>query len=220
MSTGITKMSDRAGIFSGMSQYPDPQQVVDDLGDKFLAAFVVAVDTAREDLADLQDMRPQWFVNFSKRFIANFIHERMWDSMVSQVATHDGVTVVDQEPTRQIHFGTNYVLRFKRHTGTLRIESFPTTGALAFWTNSATLPGLELLTLAMGYIWDAELGEIGDTILSFRDGKHRPVWSVTLTREGESATDITWAPSDPELPQLDLSEVVEEDQDEGTTDQP
>jgi hypothetical protein len=202
-----------------MSQYPDPQQVIDDLGDKFLAAFVKAVDTARDDLADFQALRPQWFVNFSKRFIANFIHERMWDSMVSQVATHGGVTVVDQEPTRQIHFGTNYVLRFKRHTGKLKIETFSTTGALAFWTNSATLPGFELLTLAMGYIWEPELGEIGDTILSFRDGKDKPVWSVTLTREaGESATDITWAPTDPELPQLDLSEVIDED--EGTTDQP
>ncbi|MCW1824054.1 hypothetical protein OLG66_24350 [Mycobacterium senegalense] len=203
-----------------MSQYPDPQVVVDDLGDKFLRAFVVAVDTARADLAVFEEFKPQWFVNFSKRFVANFIHERMWDSMTSQVASHPEVTVVDEEPTRQIHYGANYVVRFKRHAANLRIETFPTSGALAFWTNQAALPGLELVTLAMGYIWEPELGEIGEAILSFRDGKNNPVWSATLTSPaGGEATGITWEPIDPQLPQLDLSDVVEE-RDEGTTDQP
>lgn len=203
-----------------MLQYPDQQTVVDDLGDKFLRAFVVAVDAARADLTAFEQFKPEWFVNFSKRFVANFIHERMWDSMTRQVAGHPEVTVVDEEPTRQIHYGTNYVVRFKRHASNLRIESFPTGGALAFWTNQAALPGLELVTLAMGYIWDPDLGEIGDAILSFRDGKNKPVWSVTLkSRGGEAATDITWEPIDPQLPQLDLSEVTEE-YDEGTTDQP
>lgn len=202
-----------------MLQYPDQQAVVDGLGDKFLRALVVAVDTARADLAAFEQFRPEWFVNFSKRFVANFIHERMWDSMTRQVASHPDVTVVDDEPTRQIHCGTNYVVRFKRHASNLSIESFPTGGALAFWTNEDGLPGLELVTLAMGYIWDPELGEIGDAILSFRDGKNNPVWSVTLkSRGGEAATDITWEPIDPQLPQLDLSEVTEE-RGKGTTDQ-
>jgi hypothetical protein len=74
------------------------------------------------------------------------------------------------------------------------------------------------MTLAMGYIWNPELGEIGDAILSFRDGKDNPVLSVTLNpNDGESATDITWAPVPPELPQLDLSEIVDED--ESSTDE-
>ncbi|QYL29476.1 hypothetical protein TM48_03963 [Mycobacterium shottsii] len=197
-----------------MSQYLDPQQVVDDLGDKFLVAFIKSIEVARVDLSEFEGFKPEWFVNFSKRFVANFIHERVWDSMVSQVHDHPGVTVVDREPTRQIHFGTNYVVRFKRHTGKLKIESFPTKGALAFWANRATptLPGLEVWTLAMGYIWQPELGEIGDAILSFRDGKDKPIWSVTLNSHGgESATDITWEPIDPQLPQLDLSDVATED---------
>lgn len=130
-----------------------------------------------------------------------------------QLVDHPDVTVVDEEPTRQIHFGSNYVVRFKRHSSALKIESFPTPGALAFWTNRAALPGLELMTLAMGYIWNPDIGDIGDAILSFRDGKDNPVWSVTLDpNKGASATDITWAPVPPELPQLDLSEIVDEDQ--------
>lgn len=216
----MPSLAEGAGIFSGMLQYPDQQTVVDDLGDKFLRAFVQAVDAARADLTAFEQFKPEWFVNFSKRFVANFIHERMWDSMTRQVVDHPDVTVVDDEPTRQIHYGTNYVVRFKRHASNLRIETFPTGGALAFWTNQAALPGLELVTLAMGYIWDTDLGEIGDAIMSFRDGKNKPVWSVTLkSRGGEAATEITWEPIDPQLPQLDLSEVAEE-RDEGTTDQP
>jgi hypothetical protein len=126
----------------------------------------------------------------------------MWDCMTRQVASHPDVTVVDEEPTRQIHYGTNYVVRFKRHASNLRIETFPTGGALAFWTNQGALPGLELVTLAMGYIWDTDLGEIGDASMSFRDGKNKPVWSVTVkSRGGEAATDITWEPIDPQLPQ-------------------
>lgn len=203
-----------------MFQYPDQQRVIDDLGDKFLLAFVKAVETARNDLTAFEQFRPEWFVNFSKRFVANFIHERMWDGMVRQLVDHAEVTVVDNEPTRQIHFGSNYVVRFKRHSSALKIESFPTPGALAFWTNRATLPGLELKSLALGYIWNPDIGEIGEAILSFRDGKDNPVWSVTLNpNEGESATDITWAPVPPDLPQLDLSEIVDDDQsstDEGS----
>jgi len=198
-----------------MSQYPNQQRVIDDLGDKFLVAFVKSIDIARGDLSEFEDFKPEWFVNFSKRFVANFIHERVWDSMVSQVHDHTEVTIVDKEPTRQIHFGGNYVVRFKRHADNLKIESFPTSGALAFWTNRATtppLPGLELWTLAMGYIWQHDLREIGDAILSFRDGKDKPIWSVTLkSHGGESASDITWEPIDPQLPQLDLSEVAAED---------
>lgn len=202
-----------------MSPYRDPQQVIDDLGDKFLSAFVKAIESARTDLSEFQTFRPQWFVDFSKRFVANFIHERMWASMVAQVTDHAEVTIVDEEPVRQIHYGTNYVLRFKRHSSKLKIQSFPTAGATAFWTNQATLPGLELCSLALGYIWDPELGEIGETILSFRIGKDKPLWSVTLNADAAAAaTSITWKPMDPELPQLDLSDVVEDERDEGTTD--
>jgi hypothetical protein len=44
-------------------QYPDPQSVVDDPGDKFLRAFVTAVDTARADLTAFEQFTPEWFVN-------------------------------------------------------------------------------------------------------------------------------------------------------------
>ncbi|MGC0367114.1 hypothetical protein ABH922_005166 [Rhodococcus sp. 27YEA15] len=193
-----------------MNSYPDRQKVVDDLGEKFLDAFVASVDKARADLEEFRDFRPEWFVNFSKRFVAGFIHERIWDSML-RTADEGDIHFKDDEPTREIHIGTNYVVRIKRHTENLKITSYPTTGALAFWTNSATaqLPDLELWSLAMGYIWNPEEAAIGDTILSFRDSKDTPIWSILL-HSGQSgqATGITWTPVDPQLPQLDLSDVV------------
>lgn len=200
-----------------MNSYPNQQQVLDDLGDKFVHAFIKAVADASADLADFRDFRPTWFVNFSKRFVANFIHERMWDSMTHTVAGHPDIAIVDEEPTRQIHVGTNYTIRFKRHSDKLKIRSFPTAGATAFWTNSLTtptLPGLEKWTLAMGYIWDADLGEISTAILSFRDGG-TVIWSIELHAEegGEGAQPISWNPIEPTLPQLDLSDVAAADED-------
>lgn len=195
-----------------MNSYPNEQQVIDDLGDKFISAFIESVGSARDDLESFRSYRPAWSINFSKRFVANFIHERIWDAMIRSVNDYPDVTVIDAEPTRQINFGMNYTLRFKRHTDKLVIKNYPTSGAMAFWTNRATtptLPGLETWTLAMGYIWESDLGEIGDTILSFRDGKDHPIWSVTLrNEEGGKSTGITWTPVDPTLPQLDLSDVA------------
>lgn len=199
-----------------MYSYPNEQEVIDDLGDKFIHAFVESVDSARDDLESFRSDHPAWFINFSKRFVANFIHERLWDAMTRKVSDHPDVTIVDAEPTRQILFGASYTFRFKRHSDKLKIEAYPTSGALAFWTNRATapaLPGLETWTLAMGYIWEPDLGEIGDTILSFRDGKDKPIWSITLrNEEGGASTGITWAPVDPTLPQLDLSDVIAQDE--------
>lgn len=196
-----------------MYSYPDQQAVLDDLGDKFLDSYLKAVDIARADLDDFREFRPEWFVNFSKRFVANFIHERLWDGMTRGVADHDDVTIVDKEPVRQIIFDSKYLMRFKRHKKDLKIASYPTSGALAFWTNRAEpLPGMDLNSLALGYIWDVDTGEIGDAILSFRDGKDNPIWSVSLhPGQAGGATGITHTDIDPKLPQIDLSDVLNED---------
>ncbi|QLF84844.1 hypothetical protein SEA_BBQVALINDRA_34 [Gordonia phage BBQValindra] len=197
-----------------MNTYPDPQTVIDDLGDKFLMAFVQSVTGASEDLRALGEWRPEWYVTYSQRFIANFIHERMWARTTREVSSHPDVHVVDKEPTRQIVVGS-YVIRFKRHKPTLQIRSYPTAGALAFWTNRASLPGMDQHSLALGYIWDAESGQIQSAIVSYRDGTDNPIWSVTV-QEGAEATDgavqgITHAAIDPSLPQIDLSEVAEDE---------
>ncbi|ALY07669.1 hypothetical protein PBI_HOWE_35 [Gordonia phage Howe] len=198
-----------------MNTYPDAQSVIADLGDKFLLAFVNSVTGASDDLRALGEWQPEWYVSYSQRFIANFIHERMWARTTREVSSLPDVHVIDQEPVRQLVIG-NYVIRFKRHKPTLQIRTYPTAGALAFWTNRATLPGMEQHSLALGYIWDAESGQILSAIVSYRDGKDNPIWSVTVEASAEPAEDgavqqITHAEIDPSLPQIDLSEVAEDD---------
>lgn len=197
------------GIFSGMNSYPSPDRVVGDLGDKFVSQFVHAVNDARTDLAEFREWQPGWFSMFTGRFTANFIHERVWASMVRRVEGQPGVDVVDSEPTREI-YTTGYVVRFKRHHPGDKISTYPTEGALRFWTNGVTLPGLGLCSLAMGYMWDAEQRQMVDAVMSFRDGKDKPVWAITLTEESGGASAITWAPIAPNLPEFDLSQVVAE----------
>lgn len=195
-----------------MNSHPAPEQVLDDLGDKLVEAFLGAMEVARADLDDLRAWRPGWFGLFTERFLANFLHERLWAELITRVSDHPGVQVIDREPRREIESGGRYVIRFKRHRTGDKIATYPTQAALAFWTNEATLPGLERASLAMGYLWDPELRQVEDSVLSYRDRLNHPVWGVKLGRPGESATGITWSPIDPTLPSIDLSSVLDKDE--------
>lgn len=211
-------LSPAAGIFCGMnsSGFPDPQDVIDRLGDPFVEALVGAVDGAREDYAELKAWRPQWAPSYSSRFIANFAHERIWDRLVREIDGAPGIHIRDEEPVREIRSGTAFVTRVKRHHPGDRISAYPTAGSLAHWSNRAlTLDGLESISLAAGYYWDEETRSIGDPVLSLREEKDKPVWGITLHRDAEQPTAIQWAPVDPGLPEFDLSDIAVEDEEEG-----
>ena len=155
-----------------------------------------------------REWQPGWYVMFSNRFTANFLHERIWDGLVRRVEDLDHVTVVDQEPHRQL-FAQEYVLRVKRHHPGDRISTFPTEGARRFWSSELTLPGLEKVSLALGYMWDAELRGVGDAVVSFRDEVDKPVWAVLVQPGADGVGGIRWTPVDPNLPEFDLSQVIE-----------
>lgn len=190
-----------------MNPRPSPEQVLGELGDKVLEALVEAVDGARDDLESFREWRPGWFSTFSSRFTANFLHERMWAGLVRRIDPLDHVTVLDREPHRQLH-ADGYVLRVKRHHPGDRISTYPTEGALRFWSSEMSLPGMEEVSLALGYMWDAELRKVGDAVISFRDALDKPVWAVRIQGEPGDVAGIRWAPVDPNLPEFDLSHVV------------
>lgn len=201
------------GIFSGMisSGYPDGEQVLGDLGDRFVHAFIEAVDGARDDLAAFKQWQPSWFPSFTARFTANFLHERIWDRLVREVAGMDDIHINDREPVRELRSGTTYLIRIKRHHPGDRISAYPTEASSAFWSNSLpTLDGLESFSLALGYYWDADLRTVGDAILSFRDGKDNPIWAIQLRRDTGNASGFSWTPVAPDLPEIDLSGVIRE----------
>lgn len=192
-------------------RYPDSEQVLADLGDRFVHSFIDAVDGARDDYAAFREWQPGWFPSFTSRFTANFLHERIWDRLVRAADGMDRIHVVDREPVRQLHSGTQYLMRIKRHHPGDRISAYPTEASSAFWSNSVrTLEGLESPSLALGYFWDADLHTIGDAILSFRDGKDNPIWAIQLRRNAGHATGFSWTPVAPDLPEIDLSGLTRE----------
>lgn len=197
------------------SGYPDSDQVLSDLGDRFVHAFIDAVDGARDDFSAFREWRPGWFPSFTGRFTANFLHERIWDRLVRAVEGGDGVHINDREPVRELRSGTAYLIRIKRHHPGDRISAYPTEASSAFWSNSVlTLDGLESFSLALGYYWDADLRAVGDAILSFRDGKDNPIWAIRLRRDAGNAAGFSWSPVAPDLPELDLSGVIREAEEE------
>jgi hypothetical protein len=193
------------------SHAPGSERVLTDLGDRFVHSFIDAVEGARDDYTAFRLWQPGWFPSFTNRFTANFLHERIWDRLVRGISTLDGVHVVDREPVRQLRSGTQYLIRVKRHHPGDRISAYPTEASSAFWSNSVlTLEGLESFSLALGYLWDADLRAVGDAVLSFRDGKDNPIWAIQLRRDTGTETGFSWTPVAPELPEIDLSGVLRE----------
>lgn len=189
--------------------YPDDARVLDDLGTPFIEAFIDAIDGARDDFQAFREWKPGWFPSFTGRFTANFLHERVWDRLVRAVDGMPGIDIVDREPVRELHSGTAYAIRVKRHHPGDRISAYPTEASSAFWSNSAaTLDGLESFSLALGYMWDADLRAVGDPVLSFRDGKDTPIWAVRLRKDSGTATGFSWTPVAPDLPEIDISGVI------------
>lgn len=201
-----------------ISDQPTSESVLADLGEAFVHAFVDAVDGAREDFAEFRAWKPSWFVGFTNRFTANLLHERIWDRLIKSVAQQDGIHIVDREPVRELRSGTRYLIRVKRHHPGDRISAYPTEASSAFWSNSVlTLEGLESFSLALGYMWDAEVRSVGDAVLSFRDGKDNPIWAIQLRRDTSAPTGFTWSPIAPDLPEIDLTDVMREAEEESGT---
>ncbi|MBM7411135.1 hypothetical protein JOE38_000958 [Clavibacter michiganensis] len=191
---------------------PDRDRVLADLGDPFVQSFIAAVDGARDDFAEFRAWQPGWFPGFTARFTADFLHERIWARLIREVDGMEGITIRDREPVRELRSGTMYLLRIKRHHLDDRISAYPTEASRAFWGGTTlTLEGLESVPLALGYYWDAEMRSVGDAVLSYRDGTDSPVWAVRLRREAASSRGFAWEPVSPEMPELDLRSVLDDD---------
>lgn len=199
-----------------MKMHPQPQQVLDDLGDKFVQEFVAAMGDARDDYQAFREWRPDWMPGLTQRFVASLIHERMWASLIRRVDNLPDVQITDHEPKRQMAVGNRYVLRYKRHRIGDRISTYPTAAALRFWASEETLDGMDVVSLAMGYMWDGDISVIGETVLSYRDSKDDPVWCITVDQRTGGATGISWTPIEPSAPTLDLSSVLAENVEAGS----
>lgn len=181
------------GIFSGINSYPEPDDVMADLGDQFLTAFATSIAEAREDIDAMRAVFPHWFPPMHSRCLSNLIHDRIWARLLARLDGDPSVVMVDNGPRREIFINSRYQLRIKRHHAGDRISNYPTQGALNFWEQDGGQPpfdGMELIKLGIGYRWNQELRQIEMPILSFRDGKENVIWAVEIEEPAEGATTV------------------------------
>lgn len=199
-----------------MFSHSPADDVLQDLGDKVVSAVVTANDHAREDYRVYREMNPQWAADHSERGIANWIHDRLWAHLGRVLDEVDDVLLISNGPTREIRVGTRFLVRVKRHDAKDRVRSYPTKAAHSFWAQSDTFEGLEDIRLSFGYRWNSEERKMGDALIALHDGLGtKPVWAVKVAAaESTAASPVTWAPIEPTLPQLDLSDVAAEDGEE------
>lgn len=204
------RTEDRRRYIFWYVSYPPVEDVLDDLGDKVVAALVSATRSTRDDLAEYRAAHPAWVADHSDRGLANWIHDRLWAHLRRSLDDVHRVTLSEQGATREITVGVKYRARVKRHSVGDRIRSYPTKAALAFWAQSDTLEGLEEVRLGFGYRWDPDERIVGSTVISLRDGLDKEaIWAVVIDGgDASRVTELTWTPVDPSLPQIDLYEAA------------
>lgn len=85
------------------SEYPLPEQVLDDLGDKVAQGLALMVGRTRTDLETYRRTFPAWVADSTDRGLLNWCHDRAW---VHALRIFDGVpevSSVDQPPTRELY---------------------------------------------------------------------------------------------------------------------
>jgi hypothetical protein len=188
----------------------------DDLGDKVVDGLVASVTNTREDLALYRASLPGFAYEHSPRGLANWVNDRLWQHVQRELFDVSDVFFHEQGATREVVIGTRYRLRLKRHSPAGAIRNYRTSTALAFWElDSFALPGLEETRLCFGYVWDAEMEQISDPVMSRRSDQDTLLWMERLDEDAAAggATDVTpiVPPSTPDLPRIDLPAADEKD---------
>jgi hypothetical protein len=124
---------DRGGIKSGMQITASPEHVVQDIGTKKMTALRKIVEGGREDYREYRSAHPVWASQDCGRTTHSLIHERMWQRAMLMADDFEDVSYVESLPTRELYLGTQYRVRFKKHTPAGAVRSYPTATALDFF---------------------------------------------------------------------------------------
>lgn len=164
-------------------------------------------------------MRSDWVAQSSVRGLSNWLHDRLWHHLATELDTVDGVHLVDLGPTREVIIGVRYRIRMKRHDLVGRVNTYPTQTALAFFEqerSEPTLDTLEEIRLIAGYEWDPDTREMGRAVLSLRDGQDNILWLVEIPSDGgEGTVDLIVPPvPGPTLPTITVPDEADETESE------
>lgn len=171
---------------SHFRSYPSWDDISPRLGGKLVDALAESVALTRRDLARYRGAFPLWVSDHSERGLASWIHDRMWTHVASLLDGTPNIFLRDKEPFREITDGVQYRIRMKRHSKEGEVRSFETAAYLDFLLQpppQAALDGLEEINLIAGYVWLSDLRDIGEPLISLRDGK-RVIWMNVLDEPG------------------------------------
>jgi hypothetical protein len=203
-----------------MTSMAMPEEVFDRIGDKITLALGDAVEGARDDYQAYRSVFPEHAATDAARVRFGWIHDRMWTRIKASLDDHPDVSFVDRDPIHDMWIRSDFRIRFKVHSLTGAVRSYPTTSALEFICQEPDLFGVSTINLIAGYEWLPDVQEMGDPILSLRDGSFDEVlWMVTLPTTGGASGGIV-APIVPvgdgpaapiiEVPALDGTKDAEE----------
>lgn len=190
---------------------PGRDEVLEELGPDFVNAYIQSVGNAKDDYSAFREWRTDWVPGYAVRTVASFIHDRIWYHLLQLTNELRRVSVIDNDPTREVYVGTKYKIRIKRHSEKDQISNAATKSTQQFWSQGTlALDGMEEIRLALGYVWDRDLREINEPVLSCRITVDEPLWSVKLHPDSGTDVGYIWEPYDPDLPEVDISAVAAE----------
>lgn len=168
-----------------MTPIPVPEDVIDHIGDKIAFALGDAVNGARDDYCAYRSTFPQFAATDAARVRFGWIHDRVWTRIKEALDGHPDVSFVDRDPTHDMWIRTDFRIRFKMHSLTGAVRSYPTASVLEFVCQEPDLFGVSTINLIAGYEWLPDTQEMGDPVLSLRDGSLEEVaWMITLPTTG------------------------------------
>jgi hypothetical protein len=179
-----------------MRSRPEPEDVFQDLGSKVCDGFSVAVERTRADLSEYRRRATRLAGRHSATGLANWLADQMMENLAEELNGVSGVDFVDGVGhTREILIegasGCYYRFRAKRHHMDGAVSTYRTPGAIQFMTqeeDDLALFAYVELRLSVGYLWDADMQEVGEAVVSLRDdGGHRVIWMEEVPFSGVAA---------------------------------
>ena len=164
-------------------------------------------------MAEYRQWRPLWVADHGERGLANWISDRCWAHLLSLADAVPDMTVIEKGVWREISIGVNYRFRVKRHDFDGNISSYETASFLDFVEQpEGQLDGTEEIRLVAGYEWLKDTHEIGDAVISMRNGKDNVIWKEHLPvfpEEGVAGISVVAPePPTPQLPTIGLPERI------------
>jgi hypothetical protein len=199
-----------------MKSYPSSEDVFSGLGDKVLDAIAEAVERTKADLRGYRKSLPDVVAQSSERGLASWIHDRNWYNLIALLDGVDDVAIVDREPIREIGVRSIFRLRLKRHHLDGTVSTYPTQGALEFMLQGprqGVLDGFEEVRLICGYEWRRDSREIGQALISLRDGIDQVVWTESVDQRdmGSGGARLPVRPTPPP-PDIDATKFSQGDE--------